>query len=77
MQLGGGREKKGEPIDHRAGIVLGAKVGARVERGAPFAVVHHSGRPADAAAIERVRASFAWSVRPVLPHKLVLGRIAG
>ena len=77
VRLGAGREKKGEPIDHRTGIVLRAKVGARVERGAPFAVVHHSGQPADTAAIEQVRASFAWSARPVPPHRLVLGRTAG
>jgi pyrimidine-nucleoside phosphorylase len=77
VRLGGGREKKGDPIDHRTGILLHAKVGARVERGAPFAEVHHSGRPADAAAIEQVRDAFAWSARPVAVPKLVLGRIAG
>ncbi|MHB8630901.1 MAG: hypothetical protein ACYC9W_03135, partial [Candidatus Limnocylindria bacterium] len=59
------------------GVVLHAKVGARVERGAPFAEVHHSGRPADVAAIEQVRAAFSWSARRVLPRRLLLGRIAG
>ncbi len=77
VRLGAGREKKGDPIDHRTGILLHAKVGARVERGAPFAEVHHSGGPADAAAIEQVRDAFAWSARPVAVPKLVLGRIAG
>ncbi len=74
--LGAGRQKKGDSIDHRTGIVLHAKVGARVERGAAFAEVHHAGRPADNDAIEQVRAAFAWSTRPVAPRKLVLGRIA-
>ncbi|HSW96019.1 MAG TPA: thymidine phosphorylase, partial [Patescibacteria group bacterium] len=55
VRLGAGREKKGDPIDHRTGILLHAKVGARVERGAAFAEVHHAGRPGDAAAIEQVR----------------------
>ncbi|HTJ61051.1 MAG TPA: thymidine phosphorylase [Candidatus Saccharimonadales bacterium] len=77
VRLGAGREKKGDPIDHRTGIVVHAKIGARVERGAVFAEVHHAGRPADAAAIEQVRDAFAWSARPVARPKLVLGRVAG
>ena len=75
LRLGAGRAKKGDPIDHATGIVLHAKVGSRVERGAAIAEVHHAGHPADAAAIEQVRAAFAWSARPVAPRKLVLGRI--
>jgi pyrimidine-nucleoside phosphorylase len=77
VRLGAGREKKGEPIDHRTGIVLHAKVGTRVERGAVFAEVHHADRPADTAAIEQVRNAFAWSARPVAARRLVLGRVAG
>jgi pyrimidine-nucleoside phosphorylase len=77
VRLGAGREKKGDPIDHRTGIVLHAKVGTRVERGAAFADVHHAGRPADATAIEQVRNAFAWSARPVAARRLVLGRVAG
>ena len=77
VRLGAGREKKGQPIDHRTGIVLHAKVGDRVERGAPFADVHHAGNPADRAAIEQVRVAFAWSARPVGARKLVLGRVSG
>ena len=77
VHLGAGREKKGDPIDHRTGIVLYAKVGDRVERGAPFADVHHAGRPADDAAIEAVHAAVAFSARPVPRRRLVLGRIAG
>ena len=77
VRLGAGREKKGDPIDHRTGVVLHATVGTRVERGAAFAEVHHAGRPADAAAIEGVRDAFVWSARPVARPKLVLGRVAG
>ncbi|HEX6060688.1 MAG TPA: thymidine phosphorylase, partial [Candidatus Limnocylindria bacterium] len=77
VHLGAGREKKGDPIDHRTGIVLHAKVGTRVQRGAAFAEVHHAGRPADAAAIEGVRDAFIWSARSVARPKLVLGRVAG
>ena len=77
VRLGAGREKKGQPIDHRTGIVLHAKVGTRVERGAPFADVHHAGNPADRVAIDQVRAAFSWSAGPVPARKLVLGRVSG
>lgn len=77
VHLGAGREKKGDPIDHRTGIVLHAKVGDRVERGQPFADVHVAGKPGDADAIEEVRASFQWSSARVPRRRLFLGRIAG
>ncbi|MGQ9778826.1 MAG: thymidine phosphorylase [Bacillota bacterium] len=40
MRLGAGREKKGDPIDHGAGIMLLAKLGAYVEAGMPLAELH-------------------------------------
>jgi len=76
VHLGAGREKKGDPIDHRTGIVLHAKVGDRVERGQPYADVHLAGKPGDADAIAMVREAFRWSVRRVPRRRLVLGRIA-
>jgi thymidine phosphorylase len=76
VRLGAGRETKGDPIDHRTGIVLHAKVGDRVERGQPYADVHVSGKPADADAIAMVQDAFRWSVRRVPRRRLLLGRIA-
>src|SRR5438552_13447634 len=76
VRLGAGRDKKGEPIDHRTGIVLHAKVGDRVERGQPYADVHVAGKPGDADAIGMVRDAFRWSARHVAPRRLILGRIA-
>jgi pyrimidine-nucleoside phosphorylase len=76
VRMGAGREKKGEPIDHRTGIVLHAKVGDRVERGQPYADVHVAGKPADADAIAMVRGAFRWSARRVPRRRLLLGRIA-
>jgi pyrimidine-nucleoside phosphorylase len=76
VRLGAGREKKGEPIDHRTGIVLHAKVGDRVERGEPYADVHVAGKPGDADAIAMIRDAFKWSARSVRPRRLILGRIA-
>src|SRR5207244_6595364 len=76
VRLGAGREKKGDPIDHRTGIVLHAKVGDRVERGQPYADVHVSGKPADADAIALIRGAFGWSARRAPRRRLILGRIA-
>ena len=76
VRLGAGREKKGEPIDHRTGIVLHVKVGDRIERGEPYADVHVAGKPADADAIAMIRKAFRWSARRVPRRRLLLGRIA-
>ena len=76
VRLGAGREKKGDPIDLRTGVVLQAKVGDRVERGQPYADIHVAGTPADAEAIEEIRSAFRWSARPVTRRRLILGRIA-
>jgi pyrimidine-nucleoside phosphorylase len=76
VRLGAGREKKGDPIDHRTGIVLHAKVGDRVERGQPYADVHVAGKPGDADAIGMIREAFRWSARRVPRRRLLLGRIA-
>jgi pyrimidine-nucleoside phosphorylase len=76
VRLGAGREKKGDPIDHRTGIVLHAKVGDRVERGQPYAEVHVAGKPADQNAIAMIRDAFRWSARRVPRRRLLLGRIA-
>jgi pyrimidine-nucleoside phosphorylase len=40
VELGGGRQKKGDSIDYAVGIVLDAKVGDRVESGQPLCWVH-------------------------------------
>ena len=76
VRLGAGREKKGDPIDLRTGVILHAKVGDRVERGQPYAEVHVAGGPADTRAIEEIRSAYRWSARRVAPRRLVLGRIA-
>jgi pyrimidine-nucleoside phosphorylase len=77
VHLGAGRAKKGDPIDHRTGVVLHCKVGDRVERGQPIADVHVAGRPDDASAVAEVRGAFRFSPRRVARRRLFLGRIAG
>ena len=40
MELGAGRIKKEDNIDHAAGIVLKKKIGDKVEEGEPLAYIH-------------------------------------
>jgi pyrimidine-nucleoside phosphorylase len=77
VHLGAGRAKKGDPIDHRTGVVLHCKVGDRVERGQPIADVHVAGRPDDASAVAEIRGAFRFSPRRVPRRRLFIGRIAG
>ncbi len=44
LRLGGGREKKGEPIDHGVGVYLEKKIGDRVKKGEVLARVYHRER---------------------------------
>ncbi len=43
--LGAGRERKGDPVDHAAGIVLRATVGESVRRGQPLLDLHGADEP--------------------------------
>jgi pyrimidine-nucleoside phosphorylase len=42
MVLGGGREKKGDPIDHSVGVVIHSNIGDRIEKGEPLFTIHAS-----------------------------------
>jgi pyrimidine-nucleoside phosphorylase len=69
--LGGGRQKKDDPIDYSVGIVLERKVGEFVAQGAPLATIHAS-RIEDIARVQdRVRAAFTLSAEAPSPPPLV------
>jgi pyrimidine-nucleoside phosphorylase len=72
MQLGGGRAKKGDAVDHAVGIVFSAKVGARVNQGEPLFEVH--ARAADAAeqAASAVKRAYTFSEKEPTTGPLVL-----
>ncbi len=40
VDLGGGRARKGDPVDPAVGVVLLKKIGERVQAGEPLALVH-------------------------------------
>jgi pyrimidine-nucleoside phosphorylase len=71
MRLGAGRLRKGEPIDHRTGFVLWAKIGAYVHKGDPLLEMHvRSGEEANAISAE-VLDCYTWSEVPTKAVPLI------
>ncbi len=77
VDLGGGRHKKGDPIDHRVGVVVQAKVGDRVEAGQPLCQVHAGNQAGADMAVARLQAAYTLSDEPVPPLPVVYERIRG
>jgi pyrimidine-nucleoside phosphorylase len=63
--LGGGRAKKGDPIDHAVGVVVHHKVGDYVERGQPLFTLHANHADRLEAARRAVLEAHQWSDDPV------------
>ncbi|MBN1220677.1 MAG: thymidine phosphorylase [Anaerolineae bacterium] len=72
VELGGGRQKKGDPIDHSVGIICHAKIGAKVTTASPLFTIHANNPAKLAAAKQRLLAAITWSDTPVTspPHTL-------
>jgi pyrimidine-nucleoside phosphorylase len=70
MELGAGRKKKEDKIDHSVGIVLHRKVGDQVRRGDPLLTVHAQDHVACEAAIRRTLAAYRFSDLKVDPYPL-------
>lgn len=77
VNLGGGRLKKGESIDHAVGLVMPVKVGAQISPGDALCVIHANDAARLTAARAAVHAAITWSDEPAaaLPH--FYGVIAG
>lgn len=65
VDLGAGRAKKGEPIDHAVGIEVIHKVGDYVEQGQALFIVHANDESRFIAAKEQLLDALAWSEQPV------------
>ncbi|OLB61364.1 MAG: thymidine phosphorylase [Ktedonobacter sp. 13_2_20CM_2_54_8] len=75
MQLGAGRFKKGEQIDHRTGLVLQAKVGEYRRAGEPLVEIH-ARTDAEASSVrDALLACYSWSDAPVTVGPLVYDTI--
>jgi len=71
VELGAGRAKKDDPIDHAVGIVLDAKVGDHVSVGDNLFTVHANDVSRYEAVRDRVLAAYAWADQKVAPLPLV------
>jgi len=73
--LGGGREKKGDALDHRVGIVMHCKVGDLIEAGAPLFTIHAADAANRDEAVRRVLRALTFSPDPLEPLPLFYARI--
>ncbi len=74
--LGGGRAKKGDPIDYGVGVIVHHKVGDYVETGQPLFTLHANDPEKLAQAQEYLLDAVSWSDEPVDPLPLFYGVIA-
>ena len=75
MQLGAGRFKKGEQIDHRTGLVLQAKVGDYRHAGEPLVEIHARNEAEAASLRQSLLACYSWSDAPVTVGPLIYDTI--
>jgi len=61
LELGAGRRKKGDPIDHAVGVVVHHKVGDRVKRGDPLVTIHARREDQAREAEERLLSAHSWA----------------
>jgi len=67
LGLGGGREKKGDVLDHRVGIVMHCKVGDKVEVDTPLFTVHANDAAKRDEAVRRALDALSFTSDPVEP----------
>ena len=75
VELGGGRRRASDRIDHAVGLDELVGLGAAVEPGTPIARVHAADAAGFAAAEARVRAAYRVGDAPLAETPLILGRI--
>jgi pyrimidine-nucleoside phosphorylase len=75
LALGGGREQKGEVIDHAVGVELHLKPGDPARAGQPFATLYHNGRGLETAT-NLLKNALTLSSTAVEASPLILERMA-
>jgi pyrimidine-nucleoside phosphorylase len=76
VELGGGREKKGDPIDHSVGVIVHYKVGDLVQKDTPLFTIHANDEAKLAAARNRMLVAHTFSDAPVQRPPLFYRRVA-
>ena len=77
VELGGGRARASDAIDHAVGLTELAPLGAKVGADAPLARVHARTPEAAEVAARRLRAAYSLGDAPPAPADPVIERIAG
>jgi pyrimidine-nucleoside phosphorylase len=72
MDLGAGRFKKGDPIDHRTGLLLQAKVGDYLHAGDPLVEIHARNTNEAESIQDRLLACYSWSETAIQSTPLIL-----
>ncbi len=70
-ELGAGRKRKGEAVDHAVGVVLHKKIGDRVARGDSLATIHARSKEDAERAEETLLKGYTWQQDPVEPPPLL------
>ncbi len=65
VALGGGRQKKGDAIDRRVGVVLAAKVGAQIQTGDSLCTIHATDTPVAQFVASRIRDAYTFAEEPI------------
>jgi pyrimidine-nucleoside phosphorylase len=73
IELGGGRKRKHDKVDHAVGIDMLARIGDHVERGQPLARMFARGDCDEATLL--VESAFTFSPHPIEPPALIVERI--
>ncbi|MHB8589012.1 MAG: thymidine phosphorylase [Candidatus Dormibacteraceae bacterium] len=75
LELGAGRKRKDDRVDHSAGIVIEAPVGARVRAGEPLAVIHARSAELAKSVMPRLQEAWRLSANEVQRPPHVLARV--
>ena len=75
-EVGAGRRRVDEELDHGAGVLVHSRIGDRVESGEPLATLLVGERVVDQKKLaERIQNAFTIDDQPVEPPALILGTV--
>jgi pyrimidine-nucleoside phosphorylase len=75
VALGGGRHKKGDPIDYSVGVIVHAKVGDAVQKGTPLCTIHATSQEAAQSVMEQIVGAYTVGDGAREPLPIVYGRV--
>jgi len=77
VDLGAGREQKGDQIDHAVGMMVHFKVGDQVSAGQPLITLHANDRDRLGRSLQRLENTVVLSERPTAPLPAFYDMISG